>query len=98
MVHDRRRRRHQGATPTTTYSVDGAASALYTGGRSRVSGDGGHEITAFDTATGIVDELYVAIDSTPPSASIPVPDGFVKGPQSITAAFDDGERRRGDDA
>ena len=75
-----------GATPTTTYSVDGAASATYTGAPIRVSGDGGHVITALDTTTNIVAELYVAIDSTPPTASIPVPDGFVQGPLPITAS------------
>ncbi|MET0663089.1 MAG: hypothetical protein ABWZ42_08155, partial [Ilumatobacteraceae bacterium] len=79
----------EGATPTTTYSVDGAASATYTGTPIRISGDGGHVITAFDSTTGLVAELYVAIDSTPPKASIPVPEGFVQGPVPITASFDD---------
>ena len=85
----------EGATPTTTYSVDGAASALYTGPVT-VSGDGGHVITAFDPATGLLDDLFVAIDSTPPSASIPVPDGFVQGPQTITAIVRRRHRRRCD--
>ena len=48
-------------------------------------------IRAFDPTTGLVAELYVAIDSTPPTASIPVPDGFVKGPLPVTATFDDGD-------
>ena len=80
-----------GSTPTTTYSLDGAASETYTGTPILVSGDGGHVIRAFDPTTGLVAELYVAIDSTPPTASIPVPDGFVKGPLPVTATFDDGD-------
>ena len=81
-----------GATATTTYSIDGAASENYiVGAPIRVSGDGGHVITALDTATNIVAELYVAIDSTAPAASIPVPEGFAQGPLPVTATFDDGE-------
>ncbi len=81
-----------GATSTTTYSVDGAASENYIiGAPIRVSGDGGHVITALDTATNVVAELYVAIDSQAPAPSIPVPDGFVPGPLPITAVFDDGD-------
>ena len=81
-----------GATPTTTYSVDGAASENYIiGAPIRISGDGGHVITALDTATNIVAELYVAIDSTAPTASIPVPEGFAQGPLPVTATFDDGD-------
>ena len=80
-----------GATGATTYSVDGAASEPYTGEPIRVTGDGGHVVTALDTGTGFVAELYVAIDALAPTASIPVPDGFVQGPFAITATFDDGE-------
>ena len=78
-----------GATDDTIYSVDGAASVQYTGEPITVTGNGGHVVTALDTGTGFVAELYVAIDSAAPIASIPVPDGFVQGPFAITATFDD---------
>ena len=98
VVHDRRRchhhRRHADHHLQRRRSGVGVSTRAR---RSRVSGDGGHVITAFDPATGLVAELYVAIDSTPPSASIPVPDGFVKGPQSITADIRRRRRRRGDE-
>ena len=93
VVHERRRRHHQGATPTTTYSVDGAASEAYTGAPIRISGDGGHVITAFDTTTGLVPSCTSRSTRRAPTASIPVPDDFVQGPFPVTATFDDGERR-----